>query len=195
MMKKIFLSASIPDVDSVNFASVNSMAVASAVMALVRVCAQRRVPIYFGGHPAISPLIWSVLKEYSSFANELLTIYQSKLYDDKVPREVLYYQNIVWTDKGADKADSLRIMRTRMFEDNETGMAVFLGGKEGVIDEFELLHRISPDTKIIPLKSTGGASAKIYDELNINQQSWADSFAYSSIFDTLVKSYKRKGIL
>lgn len=58
-----------------------------------------KLPFYFGGHPAISPLVYQIAKEYGGDFATNVKIYQSMWFHGLTPPEVEYYQNIVWTDK------------------------------------------------------------------------------------------------
>lgn len=64
---KLFLSASIPTQGREYYGSTNDAAITGAVMAFTRVCAEYSIPFYFGGHPAVTPLVWSVAKDYNKY--------------------------------------------------------------------------------------------------------------------------------
>lgn len=187
---KLFLSASIPTQGREYYGSTNDAAITGAVMAFTRVCAEYSIPFYFGGHPAVTPLVWSVAKDYNKYFENLLSIYQSRKWEGFQPQQVSYFKKIIWTNAGHGREDSLEIMRTRMFTENKTAVAVFIGGMQGVIDEYHLLKKISPNTKIIAFKSTGGASADVYEEEGIEIGELQNSFAYYQIFKKLLKDYQ-----
>lgn len=190
---KIFLSAGIPTPDKVGFyGTTNDAAIAGAVMAFTRVCAEYNIPFYFGGQPTITPLVWSVAKDYNSYFERLLTIYQSRKWEDKTPKEVVYFRKIVWTQAGVDRDSSLLTMRTKMFEDNETPLAVFIGGADGVVAEYEMLKKISPQTRIIAFDSVGGGSSLVFNMEGITDRFLKDNFAYYQIFRRLLKDYRKE---
>ena len=58
----IFLSASIPTPGMEYYGTENAPAIREAVMACTKVCMELKLPFYFGGHPAISPLIYQTAK-------------------------------------------------------------------------------------------------------------------------------------
>lgn len=59
---------------------------------------------------------------------------------------------------------SIKEMRKRMLEDNEFYAGIFIGGMEGVEDEYTMFTQLHPNAKVFPLASTGGAAKIIYDK-------------------------------
>lgn len=184
----IFLSASIPYEGREFFGTTNDAAIAGAVIAFARVCAEYDIDFYFGGHPAITPLILEVGHDYSDHFKNKVHIYQSEHYRDKTPKSLEYYNDIRWTDD--DPVDHLKVMRSTMFG-NETDCAVFVGGMKGILDEYELLHEMKPDVPVFPIQSAGGASEHLYKTLGIHDE-LLESMAYASVFRELLKPYKNR---
>lgn len=89
---KVFLSASIPTQGREYYGSTNDAAITGAVMAFTRVCAEYNIPFYFGGHPAVTPLVWSVAKDYNKYFENLLSIYQSRKWEGFQPQQVSYFK-------------------------------------------------------------------------------------------------------
>ena len=108
----IFLSASIPTKGREYYGTANIPAIREAVMAFTKVCMDYKLPFYFGGHPAISPLVYQIAKEYGGDFATNVKIYQSLWFYGQTPSEVSYYKNIVWTEKKEDLSKSLLHMRT-----------------------------------------------------------------------------------
>jgi hypothetical protein len=54
----IFLSASVPTPEREFFGTENIFAIREAIIAFTTVCVQYGIRFYFGGHPAITPLVW-----------------------------------------------------------------------------------------------------------------------------------------
>lgn len=188
---KIFLSAGIPTPDKVGYyGTTNDAAIAGAVMAFTRVCAEYNIPFYFGGQPAITPLVWSVAKDYNKYFENLLTIYQSKKWEKFTPKEVVYFKKIVWAQAVEDKEESLLMMRSKMFSENNTPIAIFIGGADGVVREYELIKKISPDTKIVAFESAGGGSAEVFQKEGLTDVRLKDNFAYYQIFKRLLDEYR-----
>ena len=179
----IFLSASMPtkDRDHRFFDSADFIAIRDAVVALVNAI----IPNYklvWGGHPAITPIIHDIFKKRGFDYNKHITIYQSNYFSEKMPKENQQFDNVILTqevrchaDEKRNISESLAIMRKRMLTDNPIYAGVFIGGMEGVLDEYKLLKFYSNGkSKIFPIASTG-AAARILSEQMSDRQEISDS--------------------
>ena len=183
----IFLSASVPQPDRAFFGTENVYAIKEAVISFVRVCAEKRLPFYFGGHPAITPLVWNVAKNYYGDKEPKIKIYQSRFFGDKIPREVEHFKDVHLTEAvGGDKDQSVGHMRQVMFEENPTNCAVFIGGMDGVVVEARMIKRMYPEAKFLPIYSTGGAAKTIYEEFQIDDERLKESYAFYELFQELL---------
>jgi hypothetical protein len=179
----IFLSASVPQPDREFFGTENAYAIKEAVISFVRVCAEKRLPFYFGGHPAITPLVWNVAKNYYGDKEPAIKIYQSRYFGDQIPKEVEHFKNVRLTDAvGGNKGQSVNRMRQVMFEENETDCAVFIGGMGGVVDEARMIREMYPNARFLPLYGTGGAAQAIYEEFQIDDDRLNENYAFYELF-------------
>ena len=156
----VFLSAGVPDPKrGPQFAATSdTVAINAAVSALVHVVLGRR-PLVWGGHPAITPMILEVARGLDLDYGEWVTLYQSSFFEDVFPEDNERFNNVVFTEAIQDDREaSLFEMRRRMFSDLEFASAVFIGGMDGIVSEFELFKSYQPDASVIPVMSTGGAS-------------------------------------
>ena len=159
----IFLSASVPDPgrSPVYASSADSVAIASAVTALIGVVLGRRLLVW-GGHPAITPMIWAVAESVRVDYGCWVQLYQSRHFQENFPEDNEKFRNVTFTaDVPGDRAASLFMMRKEMFTAHSFTDAVFIGGMEGIIEEYELLHKIHPGANMIPVVSTGGATIEV----------------------------------
>lgn len=195
----IFLSASMPtkDRDHQFFDTADFIVIRDAVVALVNAI----IPNYrlvWGGHPAITPIIHDIFKKRGFDYNEYVTIYQSNYFVGKMPKENQLFDNVILTEairnnanEKENRSDSLAIMRKRMLTDNPIYAGVFIGGMEGVLDEYELLMEYSNGkAETYPIVSTGAAALILYKELvdketNCNSRLLTD-YCYASLFDDLL---------
>lgn len=183
----IFLSASVPQPDREFFGTENAYAIKEAVISFVRVCAEKRLPFFFGGHPAITPLVWNVAKNYYGDKEPKIKIYQSRYFGDQIPKEVEHFKEVHMTDAvGGDKRQSVDHMRDVMFEENPTDCAVFIGGMDGVVTEAGMIRDRFPNARFIPLYSTGGAAQAIYQEFQIDDDRLKESYAFYELFNELL---------
>ena len=101
MVDAIFLSASVPDPKrGPEYAeTADAVAITSAVSALVNVTLGRRLLVW-GGHPAITPMIWVVAEAIGVDYGRWVRLYQSRYFEDEisgrqrtVPQCYLYGRN------------------------------------------------------------------------------------------------------
>lgn len=166
----VFLSASVPDPKRAPefAATANSVAITSAVRALVHVTLGRRVLVW-GGHPAITPMIKVVAEEMALDYGKWVKLYQSLYFKDQFPQDNEKFGNVVYTENiENDRDKSLHHMRERMFSENGFSAAIFVGGMAGIIDESELFTQLQPGKDIIPITSTGGATLKVAEKINMD---------------------------
>lgn len=183
----IFLSASVPKPDREFFGTENVYAIKEAVISFVRVCAEKRLPFYFGGHPAITPLVWNVAKNYYGEKEPAIKIYQSRFFGDQIPDEVKHFKDVHLTEAvGGDVRQSVEHMRQVMFEENPTDYAVFIGGMGGVVDEAHMIREMYPDARFLPIASTGGAANAIYEEFQIEDERLKENYAFYELFQEIL---------
>ena len=171
MKNAIFLSASVPDRNSPNFIEdANTIAVASAVRALIFVILGRK-PLVWGGHPSITPMIWSVAESLKVSYADWVRLYQSNYFEDDFPEQNEKFKNIEFIDEVVGELEaSLYEMRRRMFSDNSFSTAIFIGGMKGILDEAELLSKLSPETRLLPILSTGGATEEVLKYSDVDEE-------------------------
>jgi hypothetical protein len=167
-MKAIFLSASVPVPERGNyFETADPFLIQFAVRELVIACLGRR-HIVWGGHPAITPMIQAACKDLGVDFSNAVTLYQSKFFEGSYPEENKEFDNIVYTDAVPEnRAASLLEMRREMISRDDLSAAVFIGGMEGVEDEYKLFKRFHPELPIIPVAATGGAARDLATRIGV----------------------------
>lgn len=190
-MKSIFLSASIPtkDRDKKYMESADIVAIRDAVIELVKVCLSNQIRIVWGGHPAITPLIYEAIKllfpnkEPMSLIQQYVHIYQSRFFEQIFPLDNNQFQNIFLIDSEKDKAKSLYTMRKAMLASKDFIAGIFIGGMEGVEDEYKMFCSEYPNALRLPIASTGAAALHIYNSLNeCFDEELEYDYAYNSLF-------------
>lgn len=178
----VFLSAGVPDPSAPHFEGEgDSAAIAAAVSALLYVTLGRRQLIW-GGHPAITPMVWAFAEAMDVDYGDWVTLYQSALFEDMFPEETARFKNVIITETvGDDRQASLAVMRQRMIGDNHFGAAVFIGGMRGIFDEHRMMVERSPNTRILPVMSTGGAAEKLGREFDAPRP-FAEELDYVALF-------------
>ena len=84
-MSAIFLSASVPLTTRGTYhETANPFLIQCAVRELVIVALQQH-KIVWGGHPAITPMIWSICEDLNIDYSEAVILYQSRFFEDYFP--------------------------------------------------------------------------------------------------------------
>ncbi|MGY5849542.1 SLOG domain-containing protein [Salegentibacter sp. F14] len=185
-IKNIFLSASVPlpERDPVYVETADIIAIRDAVIALTTVVLPYH-RIIWGGHPSITPLIYYVLEKLDMNIQEHVKLYQSLWFKDLFPPDNNRFENVVYTEKKDNTPLSIKLMRERMFSENEFSAAVFIGGMNGIKDEYEMFTEYHPNALLIPVASTGGATKIVYDTLlpeNLKNTRFEKDYGYMSLF-------------
>lgn len=168
-MAAIFLSASVPVQGRGTFyESADFYLIQLAVRELV-VTTLGRLVIVWGGHPAITPMVWAACEYLGVDVKKTVLLYQSKFFEGLFPRENDRFANIIFTDSvDGDREKSLLEMRSQMLSRNDYCAAVFIGGMEGIFSEYAMFHKMHPEATILPVPSPGGAAKDLAVELGVS---------------------------
>ncbi|QIK97127.1 hypothetical protein G7076_03000 [Sphingomonas sp. HDW15A] len=159
----------------------DSAAITAAVSALLYVALGRR-RLVWGGHPAITPMVWSVAEAMNVDYSGWVRLYQTLAFKDDFPEETAKFQNVVFTEAvGSDIPLSLEVMRKKMIGDTSFDVAVFIGGMAGIMEEYELIRASACPVKIIPLASTGGAALSLHQQVQADPE-LEEELDYVSLF-------------
>ena len=184
-MKNIFLSASIPlpERDEKYIGTADIIAIRDAVIALTTVVLPHHKLIW-GGHPSITPLIYYVMERLNLNIQEHVTLYQSKLFEKYFPKDNNKFENVILTDNiNNDIEKSLLHMRNKMLDESKFSAGIFIGGMEGVEEEYDMFIKKHPKALALPIASTGAAAKKIYDErFTDKNERLVKDYAYMSLF-------------
>lgn len=164
-MGQIFLSASVPVQERGEFfESADPFLIQFAVRELMTVCLGRR-RVVWGGHPAITPMVWAVCESLDVSYSTAVKLYQSRYFEEWFPEENKRFRNVQFTPEvEGDRMASLELMRRTMIaEPFEAG--VFIGGMEGIFDEFKIFRELHPMAKVVTISAPGGAAMKLARKL------------------------------
>lgn len=189
-LNNIFLSASIPlkERDPKYFNSADIIAIRDSVIALATVVLPNHRLIW-GGHPSITPIIYHIMQRLGLNVQEHVTLYQSLFFEKHFPEDNNKFQNIVFTENKFEKEASLLLMRKRMFTENSFVAGIFIGGMEGIEDEFMLFRELQPKAFVFPISSTGAAAQIVFNNYlssDLKNQRLIDDYAYMSLFQDLL---------
>ncbi len=182
-MDAIFLSASVPISGRGSYhETANPFLIQCAVRELV-ISVIRTHRIVWGGHPSITPMIWSICEDLDvNYANSVV-LYQSRFFKDRFPEENARFSNVVFTDPvTGDREASLSIMRHTMLAREDLVGAVLIGGMDGVEAELSIFQRYHPNAFIVPVGAAGGAARDIAIRAEGEHQSDVDDVDFASLF-------------
>jgi hypothetical protein len=187
-LKNIFLSASIPHQtrNPKYFDTADIPAIREAVTAL----ALSVIPKYrlvWGGHPDINLLIGHAAQFHDLTVKNHVTLFQSQFFERFYTSSGNQFPDVVQTEAGENRGASLQRMRDTMFDscDFAAGVAgVFIGGMEGVEEEYRLFRAKHPDAAVILLATTGAAAKIIYRSVESTEKNihFETGYAYTSVF-------------
>ena len=190
-VKNIFLSASVPLEyrDPKFFDTADVIAIRDAVIALSStVLANKEYHLIWGGHPSITPLITLVLERYGLKMSDRVTLYQSREFEKFFLPENEDVGIRVITDKKENRTASLLLMRQKMIGENEYAAAVFIGGMEGVLDEYAMFKELHMDAPCFPIASTGAAAKMLFEENREElDERLATELSYTSLFKEILE--------
>lgn len=183
----VFLSASVPlpDRDAHFYESADVLGIREAVKSLVIEVA-RQGKLTFGGHPAITPLITLVLNQSFPDKAGSFVLYQSEYFLRQFPLDNSAFIDLHVTPAiDENRAASLDLMRREMLTHCSYDAAFFIGGMEGVIEEFDMLRTLQPEVPTYPIASTGGAALDLYQRGEWDT-SLLDELTYPTLFRRLL---------
>lgn len=188
-LKKIFLSASIPieSRDKIYYENADIISIRDSIRAITSII-YPNYHLVWGGHPSITPLIRTILEKLGVNIQNHVTLYQSEYFKNNFPDDNVFFENLYLTPAGETQEISINIMRKAMLTDNNFVAGIFIGGMEGILDEYELFKKFNQEAIVLPVASTGGASSFLYDKIFEPDIRLKTDTAYVSLFKDLLKN-------
>jgi hypothetical protein len=186
-MSAIFLSASVPlpERHEKFRKSLDVVGIRDAVRALVSAASNHK--IVFGGHPAITPIIRHQMEELYRPSKDHFVIFQSRYHIKEIIEDVQQFEHVVYVDAVAGNKDqSVELMRREMITSDKFIAAFFIGGMEGIFEEYEMFRKYHPNASIFPLASTGGATELLFERYKIPNRSRFEDTRYLSLCRRLI---------
>ncbi len=174
-MGAVFLSASVPVPGrGTYFQSADPFLIQFAVRELITAALGRRL-IVWGGHPAITPMIWAACEDLGVDYGRAVVLYQSTFFQDVFPEENKRFGNVQYIDHvPGDREASLLRMRQAMLSRGDLSAAVFIGGMEGIAAEHDLFVQYHPQGAVLPIAAPGGAARDLAATLGVGVDKMED---------------------
>ncbi|TAL79987.1 MAG: hypothetical protein EPN75_08840 [Beijerinckiaceae bacterium] len=191
VVQRVFLSASVPlpSRNAAYFNTADVIAIRDAVRALTIVIIEQKAQLVFGGHPAISPMIRLQIAQAGMPVGDRVVMFQSRFFDRAFPDDNAAFERVILTDAiEDDRQKSLIHMRETMLS-GTFNCGIFIGGMEGVEEEYEMFRRLQPGVPAFPVASTGAASAMLYNastSLKKQHPELQEEFSYITLMRNLV---------
>ena len=135
----VFLSASFPSADErgQRFAPFDAAGIADAVTVAGELDREGAVDVYQSAHfePQIPPATWQLVERYGKL-------------------------HMVPADESGEREPSLERMRRQMLGREDLLAGVFVGGMDGIADEYRMLRDLS-DVPVVPIAAPGGAAREL----------------------------------
>jgi hypothetical protein len=190
-LNKVFLSASIPypDRDKKYYDTADIVSIRDAVRALATVIIPN-AHLVWGGHPSITPLIRFVMDKMNVDLKKHVTLYQSLFFEEYFPPDNFAFENIVLTEKRNNRDESLELMRSKLINENDFKVGIFIGGMKGINDEYLMFKERHPNALILPIASTGAAARILYEnQPQVYDIRLKNDYAYMALFRDLLHDY------
>lgn len=171
----IFLSASVPVPGrGTYYQSADPFLIQFAVRELVTAALGRRL-IVWGGHPAITPMVWAACEDLGVDYGRGVVLYQSTFFQDEFPEENKHFGNVQYIDHvPGNKEASLLRMREAMLCRADLSAAVYIGGMDGLAAEHDLFVKYHPQAYVLPVAAPGGAARDLAVKLGIDEEKRED---------------------
>ena len=190
MKVSVFLSASVPlpppHRHEKYFRTADQIAIRDAIRALVSVVLPEGT-IVFGGHPAITPMVRLMVLDSGAAVHEHIFLFQSRFFEKQFPPEVRDFENLTLVDAVEENLGaSLALMRQRMIASREFTAGIFIGGMEGVEEEYALFRKMHPTKPAFAIASTGAAALLLYERHMAEHRELLEDLRYLSLFRRLL---------
>nr|WP_256369161.1 hypothetical protein [Ruegeria sp. HKCCA0235A] len=180
------MSASVPRYGRAGSESFDPYLIKEAVTALIEVILGRYLLVW-GGQPAITPIVAASSEGYDVSFSGVATLYQSAYFRKDYPSENQKFENFVETDEiRGNKAASLTLMRKQMLTSHEFFAGVFIGGMEGVVEEYEMFKKLHPLAIRLPIPSPGGTSQNLFKREEDLPEQLADAVDFPFWFQKIL---------
>jgi hypothetical protein len=172
----VLLSASFPSGERGEaFRPYDPGSISDAIVAIARGVLTAGGSLVFGGHPTVTPLVLLIAGEAG--VTRRVVAYQSRLFEHQITPETRALEHsgvgeIRWVEAPGrgqtGRLDaSLADLRRRMLVETEPVAGFFVGGMEGIVDEWTLASELQPLMLRMPLGRPGGAAARLLQQANV----------------------------
>jgi hypothetical protein len=170
--KAVFVSASIPDPARWS-GEFDSLEITDSVTAAARAILTESGTLVTAAHPTIAPLLLYVAAEFPKTSRPSIVVYQSRLFQGTLPEATRRFEDagtgvIRWTSAADGETPepgqwnkSLEVMRQAMLTETDPSAAIFIGGMDGITDEYLLFRAMFRNRPWYALGRPGGVAREL----------------------------------
>lgn len=185
-MREIFLSASVPNKGRGDYYKTAEPFLIQCAVRELAIATLGTYKLVWGGHPSITPMLWAICDDLGLDYSKSTLLYQSGFFAGSFPKENTRFDNVIVVDPvNGDLHDSLKAMREEMLSRTNLKTAVFIGGMEGIEEEYQIFKKFHPDGTAIVIGATGGAAKELALKVYGHDDSEAFGIDFHSIFEKL----------
>jgi hypothetical protein len=130
-------------------------------------------------------MVWSVCEDLGVDYAQAVVLYQSRYFEELFPEENRHFGNVVYVDAVLDDREaSLARMRQAMLSRDDLSAAVFIGGMEGIFEEYTLFTRFHPQTTVLPVPAPGGAARQLAESFGRVDEAALHDLDFARLFHT-----------
>lgn len=170
----VFVSASIPDPDRWT-GEFDPSQIRDAIVSMSREVLAAGGRIVTAAHPTVAPMLLYVAAEVvdGSPQRPPVSVYQSGLFELILPAETQRFRESGLCDfkfveavagetaEPSNRSKSLRRMRREMLEETQPNAAIFVGGMEGIREEWQQVSELVPSCLRYAFGRPGGEAATL----------------------------------
>lgn len=187
-VRTFFLSASVPapDRDPKYHSTADVVAIRDCIKALVSTV----VPsgqLVFGGHPAITPLVRLMIQRRKIEVRQHVIVYVSTFYTQDFPPALSKFEEVRTVPAVGDDAEASKAaLRKAMIGAFDYAAGIFIGGMDGVEEEYSLFRAAHPKAPTYPIASTGAASSILFKKYQSHEHVLEHELTYPTLFRKLL---------
>ncbi len=193
---EVFLSASIPDPMRWN-GPFDALGITDAVVAVARAILFAGGRLVTAAHPTIAPLLLYVAAEQGPSISPSVLIYQSAVFDAILPDATRQFEaegvgRVIRTaavdgevPDPAQATQSLALMRHQMLSQEPLAGAIFIGGMEGIPDEYALFGNLHPRSPTYAFGVPGGSARSLVE---FSPPDLGEKLATSAIYPAVARA-------
>jgi hypothetical protein len=147
--------------------------------------------LVFGGHPAITPMIRLQIAQTGTPVGDRVVMFQSRYFERVFPQDNTAFEHVELIDAVQnDRQASLQHMREAMLT-KPFHVGIFIGGMEGVEEEYTMFLHLQPSIPAYPIASTGAAAAMLFAgnaDLQREHPELRDELSYLTLMRDLINA-------